>query len=57
MSYIKMYVTLKLDDKVCCRIHSFSDENREIVSDESYVLMPWKMVTRYGKKHDPQRDS
>ena len=43
------YVTLKLDDKGRCRIHSFSDGNREIVTNESYVLMPWKMVTRYGK--------
>ena len=40
------YVTLKLDDKSRCRIHSFSDGNRET---ESYVVMPWKMVTRYGK--------
>ena len=42
-------MTLKLDDKWCCRIHSDSDENREIVTNESYVVMPWKMVTRYGK--------
>ena len=45
-----MYVTLKLNDKGCCTIHSFSDGNGEMVTDESYVVMPWKMVTRNGKK-------
>ena len=45
-----MYVTLKLDDNGCCRIHSVSDDgNGWIVTDERYVVMPWKMVTRYGK--------
>ena len=45
-----MYVTLKLDDKGCCRIHSISDDgNGWIVTDERYVVMPWKMVTRNGK--------
>ena len=39
-----MYVTLKLDDKGHCRIHSFSDGNEEMDTDESYVVMPWKMV-------------
>ena len=43
------YVTLKLDDKECCRIHSVSDGNREIATNDRYVVMPWKMVTRYGK--------
>ena len=52
-----MYVTLKLDDNGC-RIHSVSDDdgptmrshgNKEIVTNERYVVMPWKMVTRYGK--------
>ena len=43
------YVTLKLDDKGCCRIHSVSDRDKEIVTNESYVIIPWKMVTRYGK--------
>ena len=43
------YVTLKFDDKGRCRIHSVSDGDKEIVTDESYVVMPWKMVTRYGK--------
>ena len=43
------YVTLKLDDKGHCKIHSVSDGNREIATNERYVVMPWKMVTRYGK--------
>ena len=48
-------VTLKLDDSEC-RIHSISDDgpsgshgNKEIVTNERYVVMPWKMVARYGK--------
>ena len=44
-----MYVTLKFDDNGSCRIHSFSDGDKEIVIDESYLVMSWKMVTRYGK--------
>ena len=45
-----MYVTLKLDDNGCYRIHSVSDDgNGYIVTDERYVGMPWKMVTRHGK--------
>ena len=45
-----MYVTLKLDDNGYCRIHSISDDgNGWIVTDERYVVMPWKMVTRHGK--------
>ena len=45
-----MYVTLKLDDNGCCRIHSVSDDgNQWIVTNERYVVMPWKMVTRHGK--------
>ena len=45
-----MYVTLKLDDNRCCRIHSVSDDgNGWIVTNERYVVMPWKMVTRQGK--------
>ena len=44
-----MYVTLKLDDNGCCRIHSISDDgNGWIVTDERYVVIPWKMVTRNG---------
>ena len=54
-----MYMTVKLDDNGC-RIHSISDEpsgpgalqgphgNEEIVTNERYVVMPWKMVTRHG---------
>ena len=45
-----MCVTLKLDDNRCCRIHSVSDDgNEEIVTNERYVVMPWKMVTIHGK--------
>ena len=45
-----MYVTLKLDDNGCCRIHSISDDgNQWIVTSKRYVVMPWKMVTRHGK--------
>ena len=47
VSYIKMYVTLKLDDSGC-RIHSVSDGNKEIVTNERYMVMPWKMVTTCG---------
>ena len=39
-------VTLKLDDSGC-RIHSVSDGNGEIVTNQRYVVMPWKMVTRH----------
>ena len=43
-------MTLKLDDNRCCRIHSVSDYgNGWIVTNERYVVMPWKMVTRHGK--------
>ena len=41
-----MYVTLKFDDNGSCRIHSVSDGDKEI---ESYMVMPWKVVTRNGK--------
>ena len=45
----KIYMTLKLDDSGCCRIHSISDDgNGWIVTNERYVVMPWKMVTRHG---------
>ena len=50
------YVTLKLDDKGSCKIHSVSDgdgrdppAHKEIVTNKTYVVMPWKMVTRNGK--------
>ena len=42
-------MTLKFDDNGCCRIHSVSDGDKEIVTNERYVVMPWKMVTRSGK--------
>ena len=43
-----MYVTFKLDDNGC-RIYSVSDDlNGWIVTNEKYVVMPWKMVTRNG---------
>ena len=48
-----MYVTLKLDDNGC-RIHSISDGNEEIVTNEKYLVMPWKMVTRHGKNVTPK---
>ena len=41
-------MTLKLDDNGC-RINSISDGNEEIVTNERYVVMLWKMVTRHGK--------
>ena len=44
-----MYVTLKFDDNWCCRVHSVSDRDKEIVTNERYVVMPWKVVTRNGK--------
>ena len=71
-------MTLKLDDSRC-RIHSISDgpsgpgapqgphRNEEIVTNQRYVVMLWKMVTRYGtnvtlkeaaeeiKKHEEDR--
>ena len=40
-------MTLKLDDSRC-RIHSVSDGNDKIVTNQRYVVMPWKMVTRCG---------
>ena len=44
-----MYVTLKLGDNGCCRIHSVSDDgNGWIVTNGRYVVMPWKTVTRNG---------
>ena len=34
-----MYMTLKLDDNGCCRIHSISDDgNGRIVTNERYVV-------------------
>ena len=44
-----VYVTLKFDDNRSCRIHSNSDEDKEIVTNKRYVVMPWKVVTMNGK--------
>ena len=44
-----MYMIIKLDDKGCCKIRSISDGDKEIVTAKRYMVMPWKMVTRYGK--------
>ena len=37
-------MTLELSDNGC-RIHSISDGDKKIVTNERYVVMPWKMVT------------
>ena len=53
-----MCVTLKLDDNRCCMIHRVSDDgNGWIVTNERYVVMPRKMVTRHDKNmtDDPRR--
>ena len=48
------YVTLKFDDNACCKIHSVkrgvSDEDKEIVPNERYFVMPWRMVNVDGKR-------
>ena len=58
-----MYMTLKLDDKGSCKIHgtkrgeaNVSDGDgldppvrKEIVTNKTYVVMPWKIITRNGK--------
>ena len=38
------YVTLKFDDKGSCRIHRVSKGDKEIVPNERYFIMPWKMA-------------
>ena len=43
------YITLKLYEKGSCRIHSAKNGDKEIVTNKTYVVMPWKMVTRNGK--------
>ena len=43
------YVTLKLYEKGSCRIHGVSDGDKEIVTNERYVVMPWKAANRCGK--------
>ena len=49
-------MTLKLDNKGNCKIHrtkcgeaNVYDRDREIVTTERYVLMPWKVANRHGK--------
>ena len=44
-----MYVALKLYEKGSCRIHGVSDVDKEIVTNERHVVMPWKVVNRCGK--------
>ena len=38
------YVTLKFDDNGSCKIHSAKHGDKEIVTNERYFVMPWKMV-------------
>ena len=47
----KMYVTLKLDDNRCCRIHCISDDGNGWIAstNERYLVISWKVVTRHGK--------
>ena len=49
-------MTLKLYDKGSCKIHSakhekarVSDGDKEIVTNERYVVMAWKAVNMHGK--------
>ena len=42
-------VTLKFDDNGSCRIHGVSKGDEEIVTNERYFVMPWKMVSVDGK--------
>ena len=44
------YVTLKLYGKGSCKIHRVSDGDKEIVTNKRYVVMPWKVANRRGKK-------
>ena len=44
-----VYVTLKFDDNGSCRIYRVSDGGKEIVTNERYFVMPWKMVDVDGK--------
>ena len=43
------YITLKLYDKGSCKIYRVSDGDKEIVTNERYVVMPWKAVNVHGK--------
>ena len=42
-------MTLKFDDNGSCRIHTVSDRDEEIVPNERYVVMPWKVVNMHDK--------
>ena len=44
-----MYVTLKLYDKGSCKINRVSDGDKEIITNERYVVIPWKAVNMHGK--------
>ena len=48
------YVTLKFGDNGSCKIHSAKHGDKEIVTNERYFVMPWKMVNVDGK---PKRGS
>ena len=43
------YITLNLYDKGSCKIHRVSDGDKEIVTNERYVVMPWKAVNMHAK--------
>ena len=45
-----MYMALKFNGYWSCRIHIVSDGDREIVTNERYVVMPCKMVNVNGKR-------
>ena len=42
-------MTLKLDGKGSCRIQRISGRDKEIVTNERYVVMSWKATNRRGK--------
>ena len=44
------YVTLKFDDNGSCKIHSMKHGDKEIVTNERYFIMSWKMVNVDGKR-------
>ena len=44
------YVTLKFDDNGSCMIHRVSYGDKEILTNERYFIMPWKMVDVDGKR-------
>ena len=44
------YVTLKFDDNGSCKIHRAKQGDKEIVTNERYFVMPWKMVNVDGKR-------